>query len=366
MSETATSYYSVMVLSELEDVAGRDNVKTRHSDKLAHAVDYYWVPRCWVDRGREPILPDDVVYPESTAQVSKILRIANQHRIPVTVWGGGSGSQGGALPIHGGIVLDTKKMNRIVEIDETLAHGHGRDRHHHAAPGVGADERKLSTMHVPASIGCATLGGFLAHRGTGVLSTKYGKIEDMIMSLEAVLPDGTIVNTLAVPRHASGPDLNQLFLGLGRHVRRDHQGHAQDPSAARVPPVPRLRVSRPAHGAGGGPADHDPPAAAVRDPAVRRGRDPAPDPPRAGHRQGRRLPGVRLRRRRDLVDLEMRKAMAICRASRTRTWAPSWAKTGGSTATTSSSPTTCSTCRRPSARSTRWPRSPTSRTCIGR
>jgi hypothetical protein len=86
MSETATSYYSVMVLSELEDVAGRDNVKTRHSDKLAHAVDYYWVPRCWVDRGREPILPDYVVYPESTAQVSKLLRIANQHRIPVTVW----------------------------------------------------------------------------------------------------------------------------------------------------------------------------------------------------------------------------------------------------------------------------------------
>ena len=70
-----------------------------------------------------------------------------------------------------------------------------------------------STMHYPASIGCAALGGFIAHRGTGVLSTKYGKIEDMIMSLEAVLPDATIINTLAVPRHASGPDLNQLFVG---------------------------------------------------------------------------------------------------------------------------------------------------------
>ena len=52
------------------------------------------------------------------------------------------------------------------------------------------NKRELSTMHEPASIGCATLGGFLAHRGTGVLSTKYGKIEDMVMSLEAVLPDG--------------------------------------------------------------------------------------------------------------------------------------------------------------------------------
>jgi alkyldihydroxyacetonephosphate synthase len=70
-----------------------------------------------------------------------------------------------------------------------------------------------STMHFPASISCATMGGFLAHRGTGVLSTKYGKIEDMVMSLEVVTPTGTVINTLPVPRHASGPDLTMLYLG---------------------------------------------------------------------------------------------------------------------------------------------------------
>lgn len=213
MSETATSYYSVMVLSELEDVAGRDNVKTRHSDKLAHAVDYYWVPRCWVDRGREPILPDYVVYPESTAQVSKILRIANQHRIPVTVWGGGAGSQGGALPIRGGIVMDMKKMNRIVEINEAAGTVTAETGIIHQHLEWALNKRKLSTMHLPASIGCSTLGGFLAHRGTGVLSTKYGKIEDLIINLEVVLPDGEVITTLPVPRNASGPDLNQLFVG---------------------------------------------------------------------------------------------------------------------------------------------------------
>ncbi|MBQ3810547.1 MAG: FAD-binding oxidoreductase, partial [Kiritimatiellae bacterium] len=58
-----------------------------------------------------------------------------------------------------------------------------------------------------------TIGGFLAHRGTGVLSTKYGKIEDMVMSLEVVTPTGEIIHTLPVPRHASGPDLTMLFLG---------------------------------------------------------------------------------------------------------------------------------------------------------
>ena len=213
MSETVTSYYSVMILTELEDAAGRDNVKTRHSDRLAHAVDYYWVPRCWVDRGREPILPDYVVYPESTAQVSKILRIANQHRIPVTVWGGGAGSQGGALPIRGGVVLDMKKMNRIVEINDAAATVTVETGIIHQHLEWELNKRKLSTMHLPASIGCSTLGGFLAHRGTGVLSTKYGKIEDLIISMEVVLPDGEVITTLPVPRNASGPDLNQLFIG---------------------------------------------------------------------------------------------------------------------------------------------------------
>jgi alkyldihydroxyacetonephosphate synthase len=154
-----------------------------------------------------------VVHPRSAEEVSRICRIANNYKIPLTTWGGGSGSQGGALPLQGGIVLDTKKLNRILEIDKTSLTVT-------AETGIimqhlewALQREGLATMHEPASIGCATLGGFLAHRGTGVLSTKYGKIEDMIMSLEAVLPDGTIINTLAVPRHASGPDLSQLFLG---------------------------------------------------------------------------------------------------------------------------------------------------------
>jgi alkyldihydroxyacetonephosphate synthase len=70
-----------------------------------------------------------------------------------------------------------------------------------------------STMHLPASSNCATLGGYLAHRGSGVASSKYGKIEDLIVCMEVVLPDGTIINTPPVPRHAAGPDLNQVFIG---------------------------------------------------------------------------------------------------------------------------------------------------------
>jgi alkyldihydroxyacetonephosphate synthase len=213
MSEQVSSYFNTMIASELEDVVGPKNLKTRHADKFVHSVDYYWVPRLWVDRGRQPNLPDYVIYPESTEQVSNILKIANQHRIPVTVWGGGAGSQGGALPVLGGIILDMKKMNRITEINDqaytvTVETG---IIHQHLEWEL--NKRNLSTMHLPASIGCSTLGGFLAHRGTGVLSTKYGKIEDLIINMEVVLPDGEVVQTLAVPRNAAGPDLNQLFIG---------------------------------------------------------------------------------------------------------------------------------------------------------
>ena len=68
-------------------------------------------------------------------------------------------------------------------------------------------------MHYPSSLTCSTVGGFLAHRGIGVVSTKYGKIDDMVLQMEVVLPNGDIIYTSATPKHAAGPDLNQIFIG---------------------------------------------------------------------------------------------------------------------------------------------------------
>ena len=207
------SYAFEMLKSELTWVVGEDNVQTDDSDKLGHSIDYYWVPELWHDRGEKPTPPDFVVHPGTTKEVSEIMKIANNYGIPVTPWGGGSGSQGGALPMYGGIIMDMKRMNKVLEVDTVSLT---------ATAEVGINAQHLewaiekagySTMHFPASIGCATLGGFIAHRGTGVLSTKYGKMEDIIMSLEVVTPTGEIIETLPVPRHASGPDLTQMFLG---------------------------------------------------------------------------------------------------------------------------------------------------------
>lgn len=213
MTATIGSYPQSMLLSELVDAVGREYVSRNEADRLGHSIDYYWIPEMWHDRGVDNPKADFIVHPGSAAEVAKVMRIANNYKLPVTPWGGGSGSQGGALPMYGGILLDMKRMNRITRIDKealTVTVESGINTQHLEWE---VQKAGFSTMHFPASIACATLGGFLAHRGTGVLSTKYGKIEDMVMSLEVVTPTGEVMKTLPVPRHASGPDLTQMYLG---------------------------------------------------------------------------------------------------------------------------------------------------------
>lgn len=207
------SYMFEMILSELEDVVGQENVSIRESDKMIYGVDYFWLSRMWEDRGQEVPKADFVVWPGSSKEVSDILKIANYYKIPVHTWGGGSGSQGGAVPLAGGIIIDMKRMNRLIQVDE-------ESRTVTAETGMifqqlewYANERGFSCMHMPSCLTCGTVGGALAHRGIGILSTKYGKIDDMCINMEVVLPNGDIIETLPVPKHAAGPDLNQIFIG---------------------------------------------------------------------------------------------------------------------------------------------------------
>ena len=76
-----------------------------------------------------------------------------------------------------------------------------------------ANERGYSCQHIPSCLTCGTIGGALGHRGIGIMSTKYGKIDDQCISMEVVLPNGDIIHTLPVPKHAAGPDLNEIFIG---------------------------------------------------------------------------------------------------------------------------------------------------------
>ena len=202
-----------MVLTELEDAVGKENCSVKQIDKLTHSVDYYWLSRMWADRGRRMPEADFVVAPKDAQETSKVLKIANYYKIPVTTWGAGGGSQGGALPVCGGIVLDTKRMNQIYEVNTESMYiecGTGAIYKHVE---WAANEVGKATMHYPSSLTCSTVGGFLAHRGIGVCSNKYGKIDDMVLQMEVVLPNGDIIYTSPTPKHAVGPDLNQIFIG---------------------------------------------------------------------------------------------------------------------------------------------------------
>lgn len=202
-----------MIRSELEEIVGPDYIRTDEPSRLVYSTDWSWMPQMWLDRGERLPTPDYIVHPGSVEEISAIMEVANKYRIPVVPWGGGSGTQGGAVPVFGGILVDLKRMDKILAIDEkslTVT----------AQAGIigqqlewALNERGLTLPHYAASSNCATLGGYLAPRGTGTVSTKYGKAEDMVMSMQIVLPTGEIIRTPPVPQHASGPDWPRLFLG---------------------------------------------------------------------------------------------------------------------------------------------------------
>ena len=187
-----------------------------------------------------------------------MLAIAHEQRVPVVPWGGGSGTQGGALPIHGGIVIDLRSLDDVIEIDEvsmTVTVQAGKNGRELEAE---LNARGLMLPHYPASVEWATVGGYIAARGSGVLSTRYGKIEDLVLSLRVATPAGGLVghDRGAAARH--GPRADAAVRRLGGHARRDHAGDAADRPAAGRAPLRRRRVPDrerrhrrdPAHAAG--------------------------------------------------------------------------------------------------------------------
>jgi len=197
----------------LAAVLGGDSVLTDDAQLDAYTADTYW-PAIHARAAGTPLgRPDVVAIPRREEDIAAALRIAAEHEVPVVAWGGGSGTQGGAVAIDGGLVIDLRGLDTIVEIDE-------RSMSVTAQAGVNGNvleralnERGLMLPHYPASSEWATVGGYIAARGSGVLSTRYGKIEDLVLSLRVALAGGQLIDTVSVPRHAVGPDLTQLFIG---------------------------------------------------------------------------------------------------------------------------------------------------------
>jgi glycolate oxidase len=159
-------------------------------------------------------MPSVVVRPTAIEQVQKIMRYANKYKIPVVPRGAGSGTSGHSVPIDGGIVLDLKQMNKILEIRP-------EDMYVKVQPGVVDDDlnRVLKEYGMfyppaPASSRIATIGGEIAANASGVRSVKYGATRDYVLGMKVVLANGDMVNLGANTRvHSSGYQLERLIVG---------------------------------------------------------------------------------------------------------------------------------------------------------
>ncbi len=159
-------------------------------------------------------LPEVVLKPNNSEQISSILKFCSNHDIPVTTRGGGTGLSGAALPVYGGILLSTERLNTILNVDT-------RNLQIVVESGVitqyimdAAEEIGMMYPVDPSSKGSCFIGGNIAHGSGGPRVVKYGTIRDYILNLEVVLPNGDIIwtgsNTL---KYASGYNLTQLFIG---------------------------------------------------------------------------------------------------------------------------------------------------------
>lgn len=204
------------VYKELESIVGSSNISTKEADKIAYGRDAF--PLKIMQYKLPSILnqpfPDYIVWVESIEQISKILKIANEKKVPVIPYGGGAGVNGGIVPLTGGIVIDLKRLRRIEIHEESnyvLCQAGVIGQHLENF----LNKRGYTLGHLPSSLTTSSIGGFVATRSAGALSSLYGNIEDMVLDLEVVLPNGEIIHTnlSRVPRKATGPNFNELFIG---------------------------------------------------------------------------------------------------------------------------------------------------------
>ena len=190
-------------------------VDTGAGARVEAGRDWWPLTVSWGLAGSVPALPAVVATPASTSEVAALLKVCREEKIPVTPVAGRSGVCGASVPVFGGVALDMTGLSGIVDVDDeslivTVKAGTFGDRFEEDL----RDEHGLTIGHRPQSIALSTVGGWLACRGAGQYSTRYGKIEDLVVGMEVVLADGSVIRTgPGAPRAAAGPDLNQLFVG---------------------------------------------------------------------------------------------------------------------------------------------------------
>lgn len=193
------------IISQLRKIVGKGAVLTSREDLTTYSYD---ATTTWAH------MPDVVVLPTTTEQVSQILKLANESNIPVTPRGAGTNLSGGSIPIKGGIVLCTTRMNRILEVNKGNLVAT-------VEPGVVLQDLNLALAKEglfyppdPQSFLSCTIGGTVAENAGGPYCLKYGVTKQYILGLEVVLANGYVMKVGGVTvKNRTGYELVMLFTG---------------------------------------------------------------------------------------------------------------------------------------------------------
>jgi alkyldihydroxyacetonephosphate synthase len=198
----------------LRPIVGDERISARETDLTTYSRDMW--PRLLLSiREGTPLAHRAhlVVWPESVREVAAIIDVARSMRVPIIPYGGGSGVCGGTVPVHGGIALDLKRMDAMAGVDR-------EDMICNVEAGVNGErfERELATRgytfgHFPSSIYVSTVGGWVATRAAGQMSSKYGKVEDRVAGVTMVTGRGEVIETDGLARSHRGPNWTQLLVG---------------------------------------------------------------------------------------------------------------------------------------------------------
>ena len=190
-------------LAFLASVVGENQVSIKTADLDQHARDQSFY---------EPRRPAAVVWPGATSEVAAILKHANRRRIPVTPGGAGTSLSGNPIPLYGGIVLDMRRMDKILSV-------HAADFQADVQAGIlykdmNAALAKHGLFFAPDPGANASIGGMIANNAAGTRTPRYGATKDNVLRLEVVLPSGEIIRAGTRSRKSSsGYDLIHLFIG---------------------------------------------------------------------------------------------------------------------------------------------------------
>ncbi|HVV53779.1 MAG TPA: FAD-binding oxidoreductase, partial [Mucilaginibacter sp.] len=193
------------LLAAIRAIAGDEEVLSGHNELEKYSHD---------ETEDLHFYPEVAVRPATPEQVSALMKLCNEHLVPVTVRGAGTGLSGGALAVKGGLLISMERFNHILGIDEANLQAT-------VEPGVITEvfmdavaEKGLLYPVDPASKGSCFIGGNVSHGSGGPRVVKYGTIREYILNLQVILPNGDIIwtgaNTL---KYASGYNLTQLMIG---------------------------------------------------------------------------------------------------------------------------------------------------------